>query len=117
MIQNQFTIADFEIDMEETPTYNPIKKLNLHVINSAGRLWIVKIRNTQDVYAVEEDINPTYNAAPQDTNNANTQQLLVLLSNIEQRQIQQFETFQLALFDKRDFILRELQTLNNNVRR
>jgi hypothetical protein len=24
MIRNQF-IADFEIDMEETPTYNPIK--------------------------------------------------------------------------------------------
>jgi hypothetical protein len=116
-IRNQF-IADFEIDMEEeTPTYNPIEKVNLHVINSAGRLRIVKIRNTEDANAVEEDNNPTYNAAPQDTNNANTQQLLVLLSNIEQRQIQQFEMYQQALFDQRDFILRELQTINNNVRR
>jgi hypothetical protein len=42
MIRNQF-IADFEIAMEETPTYNPIKKVNIHVINNAGRLQIVKI--------------------------------------------------------------------------
>jgi hypothetical protein len=73
LIRNQF-IADFEIDMEETPTYNPIEKLNIHVINNAGRLRIVKIRSTQDANAVEEDNNPTYNAAPQDhhMNNANT---------------------------------------------
>jgi hypothetical protein len=75
---------------------------------------------TNDANAVEEDNNPTYNAAaPQDhhMNNANTQQLMVLLSNIEQRQIQQFEMYQQALHDQRDFILRELQTVNNNVRR
>jgi hypothetical protein len=42
---------------------------------------------------------------------------LVLLSNIEQRQIQQFKMYQQALHDQRDFILRELQTVNNNVRR
>jgi hypothetical protein len=52
------------------------------------------------------------------TNNANTQQLLVLLSNIEQRQIQQLEMYQQALFEQRDFILfRELQTVNKNVHR
>jgi hypothetical protein len=80
----------------------------------------VKIRNTQDANAVKEDNNPTYNAAPQDhMNNTNTQQLMmILLSNIEQRQIQQFEMYQQALHDQRDFILRELQTvINNNARR
>jgi hypothetical protein len=50
-------------------------------------------------------------------NNANTQLLMVLLSNIEQRQIQQFEMYQQALHDQRDFIRRELQTVNKNVRR
>jgi hypothetical protein len=50
-------------------------------------------------------------------NNTNTQQLLVLLSNIEQRQIQQFEMYQQAVFEQRDFILRELQTVNNNIHR
>jgi hypothetical protein len=31
MIQDQF-IPDFEIDMEKTPTYNPIEIVNIHVI-------------------------------------------------------------------------------------
>jgi hypothetical protein len=43
--------------MEETPTYNPIEKVNIHVVNNAGRLQIVKIRNTNDANAVEEDNN------------------------------------------------------------
>jgi hypothetical protein len=76
------------------------------------------IRNTNDANAIEQDNNPTHNAAPQEMNNANTQQLLVLLSNIEQRKIQQFEIHQQALFvEQRDFILRELLTVNNNFRR
>jgi hypothetical protein len=49
-------------------------------------------------------------------NNADAQQILVLLlSNIEQWQIQQFEMYQQALYEQRDFILMKLQTVNNNV--
>jgi hypothetical protein len=41
--------------------------------------------------------------------------LLVKNHNIEQRQIQQFEMYQQALYEQRDFILMKLQTVNNNV--
>jgi hypothetical protein len=37
-------------------------------------------------------------------NNANTEQILVLLSNIEHRQIQQFKMYQQALFEQRDLL-------------
>jgi hypothetical protein len=41
MIQDQF-IPDFEIDMEKTPTYNPIEIVNIHVIKMLEDYVIIR---------------------------------------------------------------------------
>jgi len=133
------TVSKFiEEFLDEVPSedFNPVQKVPLHVVNSNGRLKILKIRDTpmstagtqpQQINrsATEEQAQQQANVEEHNTFSVSTPHaptdnnvhLMLMMNNLEQQMNEKFDVQNMQIAQLQNIMMQQFETINNNIRR
>jgi hypothetical protein len=133
------TVSKFvEEFLDEVPSedFNPVQKVPLHVVNSNGRLKILKIRDTpmstagthpQQINrsATEEQAQQQANVEEHNTFSVSTPHspadnnvhLMLMMNNLEQQMNEKFDVQNMQIAQLQNTMMQQFETINNNIRR
>lgn len=104
-------------DHENPDNKNPVKKIALEIINTNGRLRIIKVREDGEEATTGDSSNPNTPNEVSGQRNLNNRQLVAMMNNLERQMNEQWVAQQQMLEAQRLFIQQQFDVLNNNVRR
>jgi hypothetical protein len=119
-------------DSDPPADFNPVQKVPLHIINSNGRLKILKVSQGGGTAAAGDadtnnaDTNNTAITTPnaataispsQTPGQANIHHIMLMMNNLERSVNEKYELLNLSIERNRAFTAQQFVTVNNNIRR